>query len=40
MELRVRKGQTTFTITVLDHARADFLRTAEKTLALAAVGRI
>jgi hypothetical protein len=41
MELSVKKGQVEFTITVLDHAKADdFLMAAEKTLALAAVGRI
>jgi hypothetical protein len=41
MELSVQKGQVTFTITVLDHAKDDaYLMAAEKTLALAAVGRI
>ena len=41
MELSVLKGQTAFTITVLDHAATDStLMAAEKTLALAAVGRI
>jgi hypothetical protein len=41
MELSVKKGQVEFTITVLDHAKTDdFLMAAEKTLALAAVGRI
>ena len=41
MELSVKKGQVEFTITVLDHSKADdFLMAAEKTLALAAVGRI
>lgn len=41
MELSVKKGQVQFTITVLDHAKDDaYLMAAEKTLALAAVGRI
>jgi hypothetical protein len=41
MELSVQKGQTMFTITVLDHSATDTtLMAAEKTLALAAVGRI
>ena len=41
MELSVQKGQVTFTITVLDHAKDDaFLMAAEKTLALAALTRI
>jgi len=41
MELSARKGQTTFTITGLDHSKADdFLMAAEKTLALEVVGRI
>jgi hypothetical protein len=41
MEISVLKGQTAFTITVLDHAATDStLMAAEKTLALAAVGRI
>jgi hypothetical protein len=41
IELSVRKGQIVFVINVLDHAQADGpLMAAEKTLALAAVGRI
>jgi hypothetical protein len=41
IELSVRKGQIVFVINVLDHAQTDGpLMAAEKTLALAAVGRI
>jgi hypothetical protein len=41
MELSVKKGPVMFTITILDHSAADApLMAGEKTLALAALGRI
>jgi hypothetical protein len=41
MELSVKKGPVMFTVTILDHSAADApLMAGEKTLALAALGRI
>lgn len=41
IDLAVRKGQTTFTVAIVNHSSPDSpLMTGEKTLALAALGRI